>query len=160
MRAFFFVVHRGGRCRVAAAGLLLCSMALPCRAAPPPVSVWVVMKVAQCEAVTLEAPSTGDRGERLGAPHRTVQVTGEVLTAGLEPGEGSAEEIQAWMAQARAQLPAPGTQLSLVMRQWEAPFCRSVLGTVQRFRYEQACDTLPRTGSCLSPHPVARPVSP
>jgi len=146
--------------RTVAAYLTLLALATPARADAPLVGMWVAIKVTQCKAVTFEAPANQPGQYVSGERYRTAQVTGQVVDAGLRLSNNLSEEWRQKAAEeAKKRLPVKGTELFLVLREWNAPFCEAAIGKVERFNYDYSCDILLRTGPCMPPHQLVRSAS-
>ena len=159
------IMRANHRCRLTsmrtvAAYLTLLALAMSARADAPLVGMWVAIKVNQCKAVTFEAPANQPSLYVPGERYRTAQVTGQVVDAGLLQFNNLSEERRQTAAEeGKKRLPVKGTELFLVLRKWNAPFCESAIGKVERFNYDYSCDTLLRTGPCMPPHQLVRSAS-
>lgn len=132
-------------------------ISLSAKADAAPVGLWLDLRVSRCEAVTFEPTAQGEAGHAAGKPHRTARISGQVVDAGLQPYDASQPWLQDWAERLKSQLPAPGSQQVLVLKQWDARFCRKAVGQVRRFKPLPICDTLPRTGPCLPSHLLVEP---
>lgn len=139
-----------------AAAVLMGMLAGVAQADAPPVGTWVALRVTQCQAVTFSAPNDSQAytpGER----YRTAQVSGEVVDAGLQEYDHSQAWLAQWASGRKSSLPSKGEAMTVVLEQWDAAFCRTAVGQVRRFNQVYQCDTLPRHGVCLAPHPLVKP---
>ncbi len=138
---------------------MLLASVTPARADEPLVGMWVAVKVAQCKAVTFEAPANKPGQYVPGEKYRTAQVVGQVVDAGLQPFNVSEEWRRRAAEEVKKRLPVKGAELFLVLRDWNPPFCEAAIGKVKRFSYDYSCDILLRTGPCMPPHQLVRPDS-
>lgn len=134
---------------------LLLGSVLAC-ASPPPGQTWVELRVTQCEETVFAAPVDRPGQYVAGTKYQTAYVTGEVLKSWLTY-DASQAWIREWAQRAQNRLPASGSSLSVVLAKWNAAFCKSAVGEVRRFMFDQSCDVYPLTGRCLPPHQLVLP---
>jgi hypothetical protein len=137
-------------------GLMVLFATTQAHADGPPVRIWVDLKVVQCQAVNFEAPPYETQSFRQGDEYRTALVIGNVSSADVEPFDKS-QWAKDWAERTRKALPRQGEELRFVLKRWDESLCRALVGNVQRFTYNHACDTLPRRGPCLPPHQLVEP---
>lgn len=131
-------------------------LASAAQADAPPVGTWVALQVNDCQAVTFEAPS-GSPAYVPGERYRTTRVAGQVVDAGLQDYDHSQAWLAQWARDRQASLPSKGSTMTVVLERWDEDFCRTAMGAVRRFDHVYTCDTLPRRGVCLAPHPLVKP---
>ncbi|WP_407353279.1 hypothetical protein [Luteimonas sp. R10] len=143
--------------------LFLAAIPSVARADGPLINTWVELRVTSCMPATFEAPPYETFLYVKGDSHRTALITGRVVDSGLRDYEQLREydlseaQIRAEAERNTARLPRRNSALSVVLRQWDAEFCRRALDKVVRFDFNHSCDVMPFTGKCLPPVPLVDP---